>query len=232
MSTQQGSSRINTDGLILYYDPINERCYRAGSTCSNLISDVNSGSLLNGVGYDGLGFVFDGLNDRILIQSTLELSSIQVPMTIMGWFNHSGINSLPTIFAQYQNTSPGFLVKLVRLGSSRLNYFCSSTGGFQQFTLTSASYVTNTWNFFSVVVSGNTTVYSISLRLNETTQNFSGTNMASPVTAVECRIGMPQNTNTSECFNGKISTMMVYNRALSQSEVDYVYTLTKNKFGR
>ena len=56
--------------------------------------------------------------------------------------------------------------------------------------------------------------------------------MASPVTAVECRIGMPQNTNTSECFNGKISTMMVYNRALSQSEVDYVYTLTKNKFGR
>ena len=232
MSTQQGSSRINTDGLILYYDPINERCYRTGITCSNLISDVNSGSLLNGVGYDGLGFVFDGLNDRILIQSTLELSSIQVPMTITGWFNHSGINSLSTIFAQYQNTSPGFLVKLVRLGSSRLNYFCSSTGGFQQFTLTSASYVTNTWNFFSVVVSGNTTVYSISLRLNETTQNFSGTNMASPVTAVECRIGMPQNTNTSECFNGKISTMMVYNRALSQSEVDYVYTLTKNKFGR
>lgn len=231
---RQGSGRIKTDGLIVYYDPINnERCYSGGGTASNLVSNFNNGSLLNAVGYDGLAFSFDGLNDRITIDATSELKSLQTPMTIMGWFNNDGLTNLPTIFGQYINTTPSLLIKLVRLDNNKLNYYCSENfNGYQQFTVNSIGYNYNEWNFFSVVMDGNTTTGSVSLTLNETTEIYTYFNLAFASTFVECRIGMPQNGNSQEYYTGKISTFMIYNRALSQDEVNYTYDITKSKFGK
>ena len=59
---------IIRDGLVLYFDGANGKCYpKSGTDLNDIISNID-GTLVNGVGYDtdNLGyFVFDGVDDYI-----------------------------------------------------------------------------------------------------------------------------------------------------------------------
>lgn len=228
------SPKIITDGLILYYDPYNIKSYNNGTLVNDLSkSEVNS-TLVNGVSHDGKSFVFDGINDYILINNSTELYTIQYNMTIMGWFNDNGSRTTPTIFGQYLNTTPGNLIKLVRAQSGSFVYFSSSNAspGYQVFVISNA-YSYNKWNFFSITVDGNITSSTIKIRVNNLNQTFTANQMANPNTNVKIRIGSSENTfqSSNEYFAGRISNILLYNKVLNEDEIQQNYNTTKSRFG-
>jgi hypothetical protein len=66
MSTYLHAKPIVTDELFFSLDAYNIKSYISGSTSINsLVNNNRSGSLVNGVGFNGKALVFDGVNDRI-----------------------------------------------------------------------------------------------------------------------------------------------------------------------
>jgi hypothetical protein len=235
MSSIQGSSRLYTDGLILYYDPVNIRSYSgSGNSLTDLSISSNNASLLNGTSFTKNYFSFDGTNDYILLNPNEDLKLLQVPMTIMGWFNDNGNKLRPTIFSQYFNAAAGNLVKLVRVDAGVLSYYSSKNGSpnFQAFQMVGLTASFNTWNFFSISVSGTTASPQITLTLNTYSETFTASGFTSANTSVELRIGSAQSTflAADEYFSGKISSIFIYNRVLSEEEINYTYNITKIKF--
>jgi len=69
---------IVTDGLVFAIDAGNLVSYESGSTNSYSLTGSLSGSLINGTGYTssfGGGWIFDGVDDRIQIDTNLSISS-------------------------------------------------------------------------------------------------------------------------------------------------------------
>jgi hypothetical protein len=69
---------IVTNGLVLALDASNLASYESGSTITNSMTGSLTGSLLNGVGYlpsYGGAWNFDGIDDRIFINTNLSISS-------------------------------------------------------------------------------------------------------------------------------------------------------------
>lgn len=234
MSTLEGSGKIPTDGLVLYYDPSNVKSYTSNnSTVFDLTKNNYNASLMNGVSFTESVFSFDGTNDYILVNYSDEIYNLQVPMTIMGWFFDNGTNPRPTILGQYLNASIGNFIKLVRAEAGTFSYYSSKNGApsFQIMQFTGA-YQINTWNFFSVAVDGNLTSSTISLTVNQNTQTFTASQMATPNTAVQVRIGSSESTflQSQEFFSGKIAKIFIYNRTLNQSEINNTFEKTKTKF--
>ena len=229
---------IVKDGLILLLDAAKKDSYPGSGTLWRNISGLdNNGTLINGPTFNssnGGNIVFDGVNDYTLITPTAELASIQVPMTIMGWYWDNGTKTTPTIFSQYLSTLSGNLVKLVRVQSGILTYFASKSisPGFEVFQLNSATSQFNTWNFFAITTSGTLASYAVTLTLNTTTDSFSGTSMANPNTAVEIRVGAAQSTfqSSNEFLAGRIGNILLYNRALGPTEILQNYDATKTRY--
>jgi len=66
MAHKLHQKNIITDGLVYGYDPANVRSYPgSGTVLTNLVPDAPVGALINGVGFDGKGFTFDGIDDQI-----------------------------------------------------------------------------------------------------------------------------------------------------------------------
>jgi len=244
MSTVNGGWRgqnIVKDGLILYIDAGSPNSYyppNSGTSWRDISGRGNNGTLTNGPTFNssnGGSIVFDGLDDYTLISPSTELASIQVPMSIMGWYWDNGTKPTPTIFSQYLNTTPGNLVKLVRVQSGILTYFTSRAvaPGFQAFQLTGTTSQFNTWNFFAITTSGTLASHTITLTLNTTTSTFSGTIMANPNTTVEVRFGAAQSTfqSSNEFLAGRIGEIFVYNKTLTSTEISQNYNATRGRFG-
>ena len=98
------SNRIITKGLIFYVDSANPNSLLSGSTSwNNLVSDVSSGSLLNGVDYDtsNAGSAsFDGTNDLVSFSGINNLTSFSVSV----WFKMVGPGSTGGFTNTYYNS--------------------------------------------------------------------------------------------------------------------------------
>lgn len=233
MSLQQGGGSIISDGLIYYFDANNERSYNgSGVILYDLSKYEKRAELLNGLAWDSKSFTFDGSNDEILIKDE-ELKNIQVPMTIAGWFmdNINNQSFVQSIFSQYSSYTLGNFVKRVYIFNRSVCYQSSSSvSPFAQNFAMGVTFSRDTWNFFSVSVSGTIVSPSITLSLNDSYQTFSATTFSSP-NSIDIRMGNGLLAG-GERLVGKVSSLVVYNRALSQNETNYIYTITKSKFGR
>jgi len=175
-------------------------------------------------------YVFDGDGDYINVINADSINTLQVNMTITGWFNVGSINVRPIVFSQYSDTTDHKLIKLVRLSESTrsLNYFMSTTGGtFQSFEMT-ADYFLDEWVFFAVRVNGTLANPTLLLRINDTSENFAPAALSTtPDPTTEIRIGWSQHANADEDLNGMIDNIVVYNRSLSDQQLDEIYNAGK-----
>ena len=84
------SPRIITDGLVLCLDAGNTKSYSgSGTTWTDLSGNGNTGTLVNGVGYNsanGGSLSFDGSNDKITIDSSSSTNLSDGDFTISSWF--------------------------------------------------------------------------------------------------------------------------------------------------
>lgn len=218
-----GGPDIVEDGLVLALDAANVKSYPgSGTTWSDLSGNGNNGTLVNGVGFnsDNLGsLVFDGVDDYIPIPSLLNSQSIGslTQLTVSLWLNMSVYGSnMPFSTGQTGNDRIYYWTES-SLNMWRIGDYTSTVG---QSTLPTVG----SWFQTVLVISGLT----LNAYLNgqfDYTGTYTAFNTADFVT-----IGR-HGTQNAYRYNGNISQVQIYNKALTAQEVLQNYNATKGRYG-
>jgi len=224
------NTSIVTDGLVFALDAANPRCYSGyGITANGLVGGI--GGTLVGAGFGSTNngyFTFRNNTDKLNIGNPAVLQGLQLNFTLSCWFNQIANNQYSTLYADYSLDNSHRLISLLRVDSGILKYYTSlSNGGIQ--AVGPASITNGLWYFVSVTVSGTLSSPTTSIFLNGTTFNNSLSALSSTpnLTNTHCIGG---NVYINEGFNGNISQIQIYNRALSQQEIIQNYNATKGRY--
>ena len=223
---------IVTDGLVLCLDAGNSRSYPGnGTTWTDLSGNGNSGTLGNHIfTSDNKGSIsFNGSSTTCLISASEYLRSVTAPLTIIAWA-YQDTSGYRCIFAQYNNTTNYKLTKMLRIDLSNIIYYHGiNNGSFSSVSKTGNQL--NQWNYYSVTVSGTPTNAILQVGCNLSYGSYvARSNLSStPDTTVPIVIG--SNSGYGEDWDGNISTVMFYNRALSQDDLLKNYLATKGRYG-
>jgi len=227
-----GGSNIITNGLVLALDAANRRSYVPGSTTWNDLSGNRyTGSLTNGPTFDsanGGSIVFDGVNDYVVVGSFNQLPTGSSARTINIWFNpnittwQGNVNSLffygttgvnGAVFGIDFDTYP--TMEIYTWGGAGRDVFFSSS--FPQIG----------WSNLSVVYNGSTTLSIYENSRN--TQNATVTALSTTNTNVW--IGSIDPSYQPWYYDGRISNIQIYNRALTATEIAQNYEALKSRYG-
>jgi hypothetical protein len=216
------------------YTPANQTCvsppsgliswWDADSVTGNTafdIAGVNNGTLMNGAttapGVVGQAFSFDGLNDVLRIPDAPNLD-ITNQITVDAWINKQG-------FSQHPWGEGGRIVDKATAGYPDGWFLDNKPGtGNLRFSigaievLSSTVLPLNTWIHVAGVYDGSTlNVYS-----NGVLAGTTSTNVPIPTNNLPLRIGA-DSTEYLEVFNGLIDEVEVFNRALTQQEIESIF---------
>ena len=218
------NNRVITDGLVLYLDAANPKSYPgSGTTCYDLSENMNTGALINGVGYSSENkgsFTFDGLNDAITSSSAN--IPISTTVTVSAWVKH---NTLPNSTQRYLTI--GNEVAVIRhdgvSSSGQLHFYIRTNGTIKNALRVNNSLTTNTWYYVVGTWDGTTSrLYknAVQIGTNVPGGTLNGGNLTFYILSSD-----------GEPLNGNIAQVSVYNRALSADEITQNYNAFKGRFG-
>jgi len=231
-----GKGGIVTNGLVFNIDATNKRSYIGSGTTVNDISQTKSSGTLSGVtlspdpdlGVDA--FYFNGVSDRINT-SFSELDSVTA-LTIDVWFYQTSAEATGSgtgVICGWGSTltSSQFLRVSVSNGS-----FIAQTrvGGIIDIDQTSVIYSAG-WNNFTYVFDGTSNFY-----LNSVPQSYTSTNggvvyVTNSISNNIFHIGALQRFTSFETeYEGRMGSLKLYNRALTQTEIEKNYNVLKRRF--
>lgn len=232
------SPKIVTDGLVMYLDAANRYSYPgSGTTWSDISRGGNNGVLVNGPTYssaNGGSIVFDGVDDY----GTLSNSTIykpQFPLTISCTFNVSNVSNYG-IFIRTDNTNTNHWGVSVAVGSTYSlsvtygNGTANAASGRRTYSTVSNVIVQNQWYNFTIVLPDNLTCNGYLNGSSISIPYLSGDTTTLAYSSVGATIGYRSDA-TNYYYNGKLSQIQIYNRALSSQEVLQNYNATKTRFG-
>ena len=231
------SPKLVTDGLVLALDASNPKSYPGTGTTwydltpNSLNATLNSGPVFSTDNHGTI--IFDGVNDYATI-GTSALTAINV-LTFELWINRTGIATTTApydrIFQKDGGVSgyPAWGWHINETNPTSIS-FKSAWGGSSGQTNNTISFDSNDtislneWNCLA------TTINSSLLVSNYFNGSLSstGTLGTAPMTTQDV-IRIAQ--GDSREFQGKISSVKVYNRALTADEVSQNYNALKNRFG-
>jgi len=230
------SPKIVTDGLVLYLDAANTKSYISGSTrWTDISTGLNNGTLVNGPTFNSSNYgniVFDGSNDYVSFPTNPNLYFTgKSPYTLSVFANIVTSTATFPAFINRENTSLVFPrngynfwfysnITQVAIASERW------TGdGIQKvtFILLNNSECINVWNQYTVTYDGTTLRFYLNGEFKHSA-SASG-NISNTSTPLE--IGK----RITDYGNFKLSNAMIYNKALSQSEIAQNYNTLKTRFG-
>ena len=225
--------KIITSGCVLSLDAADKLSYRgSGTTWRDLSGNNNNGTLTNGPTFSGANsgcIVFDGIDDYV---AGGNLGSFYSQGTISYWMystavedyrnpfttNYNGVN-VGIRFEQYTTSSPygGFSVVIG-----------NDAGTYTGFSYSPSAILTvNSW--YNVVLVWNTATNNVIGYLNGDLKfNSSHTYWATTLPAIAIGNGF----SSARYFKGNISSVGIYNRALSATEILNNYNATKSRFNR
>jgi hypothetical protein len=211
----QYSPKIITDGLVLALDAANQKSYiGSGTTWDDLSGNNNSGSLINGPTFNASGggsIDFDGTNDLV------ECSSISsTNFTNSVWMN---------VDAKNINGIVSWTVGTVRRELIFVSSNLSIVYGASKYRQ-GPSISNGVWTNVAGTYDGVTPL----LYVNGISQTLGNELAAGTGAADKCYIGRTAFA-TPYYFNGKIASTLIYNRALTASEILQNYNATKSRFG-
>lgn len=203
-----------TDGLVFHMDAANSRCYSGSGTITSALVSGMGGTLFNGVGFttDNSGsFFFDGTNDFIRFSGLDILGSIYTQNI---WFKRSNTGN----YLLCDTTYSGAIIY-----SNKVEFYYTNVSPF----LLSINYnfLTNRWYMISLI--RDTNVKSVYLDGN--LLGFVNSSDSYDTSATNFFVG--SNGGSSEFMNGYISQIHIYNKALTQQEIQQNYDATKGRYG-
>jgi len=222
MSVAYNSGSIITNGLVLCLDAANRKSYPgSGTTWTDLSGNGNNGTLVNGVGYSGsnLGSLsFDGVDDVVNTSYSPQLNDF----TIIAWFRSTGGT------LNYNRIVDKDYVAGMWLGRQN-NIANSWGGGVLETSSPFGRYITLTDNQWHMIVSrrqGTThTIYGDGI-----TNSVSGTVSSTALSTARFSFGNWYNANNTQRLTGNIAQVSIYNRALTESEIQQNFNATKSRF--
>lgn len=225
------SPKIVTDGLVLCLDAANPRSYASGSTSwLDLSRSQNNGGLVNGPTFNsanGGSIVFDGVDDYTIVSNSTSLQ-VGATFSINCWIKTTILSSREAIFSTRGTNAAGSWMLEVGPANSNTNTVAITGVGTWIFVAVNNSISLNTWTNICFVrpnnsVIGNMYINGASVNSQQTT-SYSITNNSDSLYVGISRPG-------AEFFNGNISTVYLYNRALSAQEIQQNYNALKGRYG-
>ena len=223
MATNGGPDIIQ-DGLAFAIDAANKKSYPSSGTTWTDLAGNNNGTLTNGPTFDstnGGSIDFDGTDDYAITDSSV-VSGFGA-LTIEAWCKLDQTNSPMNII--YNSWWPSDRALLWRVQSNAMQFYTytsSQVGG------TTQSFTNTGWNYLIAWYNGTTMKTFVNTVESGTTFSQSG-NLATRVTDSDA-IGYYGNP-IAYYFNGKFSSLKIYNRALTDTEITQNYNALKSRFG-
>ena len=206
------NSRIVTDGLVLCLDAGDKMSYPgAGTTWTDLSKHGNNGTINNSPNITDKAITLDSTDDYIEIASVIQASTIDF------WFNSPSNQNAPLIYAGNDAFSSSQWQWSLFYYSSTL-YWRQDAGDYGQ-NITSYHSI-NKWHHFVMTRAATGKVY---IDGNHVSSQAS----TPPSVTGNIRIGKAGNYY----WNGSVSSLKLYDRALSAEEIKQNYKATKGRFG-
>lgn len=247
-----GNNGIVTDGLVFSIDAYNTKSYVSGSTTVNdLTKNGNSGTLTNGVGYNGISWIFNNTNQYIDIGIPTILD-ISTTLTIETWIK---LNNAPdvggdTIIGRYSNlggaVNQAWILYVSAANSTTLGpggsngpnvneigWLATSNGSLSGAIIGNGEAL-NVGDWYHIVATFDSPTDSLILYVNgELKRNLVRTGQTAGVLATGNRtieFGASHYDN-ARYLDGEIPYVKFYNKTLTQSEVTQNYNALKWRFG-
>jgi len=203
-----------TDSLVAFY-PFNGNAIDSTNNKNN--GTVNGAVLTtNRLGIANSAYSFNGVNNYISIPSSSSLNISTDKLTIASWVKANTLNGYQQILSKAINIDDASREFGMYLSSGNLAFETSTTNG--RFDVTSSNSVTNQWAFLVSTYDGVALNYYINgILVNSTPQSGNIIN-----NSYDLKIGMFGDGIQSP-FNGAIDDIRIYNRAISQNEIDYLF---------
>ena len=226
-----------TDGLILNYDFGSADTYPgSGNTAVNLTGTGLTGTLTNSPAYSTLGggsLTFNGTNTYISSADP----GLAIPFTMNVWIYFNSLNGWQTFIGQDTSTAVArgrFYFQransnaLSPITPGRINFTLTKSDGEVWIVNSLANPTVSTWTNYTVTVSST----QMSLYQNGILQeSTTGTLSLQPGTgSFTYGVGWYDNI-LADYSNLNMSSVQIYNRALSQSEISQNFNNMRNRFG-
>jgi hypothetical protein len=225
------SPKIVTDGLVFYVDAANPKSFVDGNTTWNDLSrSGNNGTLTNGPTYDsgnGGNIVFDGLDDYAIVSQSDDFKFGTGDFCYDVWFSCDNIT----------NSNGGYFDRLIFMGNTVfINSFSinANTGGYQirfndAVSITTSIIPINTWTNLIIQRQSGVLYAYINGVLDKSASNNYNMDTAADY---ELNLGFAGiRTPNSSYFNGNISSVKIYNNALTETQIKQNYNALKTRFG-
>ena len=218
----EGGPNIVEEGLVFYLDAINPRSYISGSVPEvtySLVGDI-TGSLINDVS-GSLGekgsWEFDGIDDAILVSSSLGLVGGSSPFSISWWFK-------PTLTSGIGTVTGWSTIKRMLVYSSN-EYVSWNHGNYKFFTSSIGSTPMNEWSHVTYVFDYTTHYFYINGELNNSKPPLDPIHWNEPF-----YIGQYESSFSFYDMEGYITSFQAYNKALTSQEIQQNYNALKHRF--
>lgn len=221
MATQYAFVKIVTDGLVSAFDAADRNSYPgSGTTWRNLVSN-NNGTLTNSPSFSteaGGCIVFDGTNDSVSFSNPLNQSQLTQVWTVQAWVN---ITTKPPQLL-IGGLGAGLWIEYVQ-GNNSLMYLNSGVDDYYTYggQFTAQGWVLATFRFNNS--NGNRQI----LR-NLTNISTGGPNNTSTPVAQGGTFSI--GSSDANTILGKVSKVLIYNRYLSDAEIEQNYNAQKSRF--
>jgi hypothetical protein len=211
MSLGHGPSIVR-NGLVLHLDAANAKSYPGtGTTWTDLSGNGNHFTLVNGVGYsaDNNGtMIFDGGNDYASTAYQQPAQDATTSFTWTAWVYPLVIDLTPLIGNRNN------ILVFTKITATRFEYYPTNIGG---------PMTPNAWQSVTIVKNNTNFSYYINGILNATGVS-SGVKSAIP-------FFVGADPFASEYSRSRISTVQVYHRALTLTEIAQNFNATRSRYG-
>jgi hypothetical protein len=219
----QDYKNIITRGLVLHLDASALESYPvSGTSWFNITGNTNNGTLVNNPIYssnNGGDISLNGSNQCVELGTFFTYNSF----TISLWVNAAGTqNQYADIF---DNNHTGTRNMVCQQNSNNLNQYAFDVIGSSTYSSTGFfTLSTNTWTYLSFTFDGSVVRGYLNASLFGT-----GGSMTPNWSSQYLRLG--QWGGGGRNWNGKYGNFMIYDRALSSTEITQNYNVQKGRFG-
>jgi hypothetical protein len=241
-TTDTRSFALVTNGLVVNLDAGNVSSYPgSGTTWTDLSGNGINATLVNGVSYSSSNngyMIFDGNDDYATLSSTSFVSGNSA-FTMESWFRWSGNGSATEdIIFSYGIDDGQRGCPLIAIDGS--NFFTFEFGSGAGSVKSISAISTNTWYHGVATYDGSNTRAYINGTLQNTTAFSTANIRLSGTNGTNAGIGCLYSSTAGNVFssprrygtfNGFISSVRHYNRALSLSEVQQNFNALRGRYG-
>ena len=220
---------IVNDSLVLTLDAGNQNSYAgSGTNWYDLSGNGNNGTLTNGPTFNSSNIgsiVFDGVDDYVNIPDNSSLNPTK-NLTLSCWVNITSFNNVYIgIVDKYNgNNSTGYALYIPNVSGIQKFRFLNNTTAYSEVTATS-TISTGVWYNVGTTYDGS----NLNIYVNGLFENSASCTGNNSTNSDSLKLG---GDGVSTLYlNFKLSTTLLYNRALTASELLRNYNATKSRFG-